>query len=261
MLLCEIACRFLLNVRLNNNVWRTYEARPITDQLDHLCSTDVCVWIASSLSTLHVPLASCLHIVAPLFNKSDIHSVSLTLSASLFLSSSFFHSTRLLRLCESVALRGRASFFWNPAIGHGDDGSGSKSIVETSIEYLHPLTNHFWQGIHNRLHWGAVGFAFDGELRWNSWEQEIGRLGFTCVVSEPLPTLPRDHPCSTVLAAHWVFGKSTPYLQKSTESLKWSWCIGRGPKQYLFFHVSCGKNKQTKKDFFSWLNYFIFLTF
>lgn len=31
-------------------------------------------------------------------------------------------------------------------------------------------------------------------LRWNSWEREIGRQQSTCLVSDPLPILPRDPP-------------------------------------------------------------------
>lgn len=148
---------------------------------------------------------------------SDVHSVSLTLCIPLLSSLSLYPPAQPLWVSgsqwKSFILLEACHWPWY-------DGSGNKSIVGTSIEYLHPFTNHFWQGIHNRSRRGAVGYVWreSSPLRWNSWEQEIGRLRSTCLVSEPLPTLPRDHPCSTVLAAHWVFGKRTAYLWRSAES-------------------------------------------
>lgn len=56
---------------------------------------------------------------SPLFTKSDVHSVSLALRIPLYL------SAHLLSLGESVALGGRASFFWKPAIGHDMMGQGT----------------------------------------------------------------------------------------------------------------------------------------
>lgn len=53
--------------------------------------------------------------------------------------------------CFFFLIRG-GSFFLTNLPWH--DGSGNKSIVGTSIGYLHFITNHLWQGI--RSHWGSV---------------------------------------------------------------------------------------------------------
>lgn len=170
-------------------------------------------------------LSSCLRIVA-LFSASMTFTVSPSLFASLSISlptcsasvSQWFSEEEL----HSFGNLPLAMIWWV----REQINSGNINRIFTSFHqpvltgYSYPITPRGC-GLH---------FTESLPLRWNSWEQEIGRLRSTCLVSEPLPTLPRDHPCSTVLAAHWVFGKSTAYLRKSAESRKWSWCIGQGLK-------------------------------
>lgn len=89
---------------------------------DHLGSADVRVWTSPSFWALRT-LSSCSHIVA-------LSSPSLTFTVFPSLSQHpsprpLDLSTHLLSLCESVALRGRASFFWKPAIGRDMMGQGT----------------------------------------------------------------------------------------------------------------------------------------
>lgn len=86
-----------------------------------------------------------------------------------------------------------------------------KRIVRTSIEYLCPFSSKVWQGIHLQSCRGATGhiWQLSCHFRWNSYKQEICRLRSTSLDLEALPTLLRYHPRSTMLAAHYVFGKST----------------------------------------------------
>lgn len=49
--------------------------------------------------------------------------------------------------------------------------------------------------------------------------KQLGAGNLQATVSQLFPALPRDHPCSTVPAAHWIFGKSSAYLRKTSESI------------------------------------------
>lgn len=49
--------------------------------------------------------------------------------------------------------------------------------------------------------------------------KQLGAGNLQATVDQLFPALPRDHPCSTVPAAHWMFGKSSAYLQKTSENI------------------------------------------
>ena len=130
-----------------------------TGRSGRLCSTGI--WISPSLSTLHTPLLSCPCIVA-------LSSPSLTFA--------LFPSLFTSLLSSSLSLYPPAQPLWVSGSQRKCfilletchwpwyDGSGNKSIVGASVEYLHPFTNHFWQGIHNRSRRGAAGSRIDGGL-------------------------------------------------------------------------------------------------
>lgn len=131
-----------------SGTWRTCEALQVPSvlplisvQLGHLRSNSVHLDLLLSLSMLHRPL-----IYRWLFAYSS--SVS---QPPLYLSS------HLLIPYESVLLRGKSLILLGSCHWPWYDGSGNKSIVGTSIEYLHLFTNHSWQGIHIRSRQGAVG--------------------------------------------------------------------------------------------------------
>lgn len=81
-----------------------------------------------------------------------------------------------------------------------------------STEYLHRFTKP-----------GLTGSSYPVMLRGRKRARHsdgtagIGRLQSTCLVwKAPTLSLPRDQPCSTVPAARWVFGRSVPYLWKTS---------------------------------------------
>lgn len=122
----------------------------IVDQSGRLWSMSVLAWISP-----FILLFMCLqNSSSPPLTSSLMFAVfPLSLLASLLLSSlSFCPPAQLLWVTGS----GRASFFWNPAIGCDAKGQENESIVGTSIEYLHPFINQVWQGIHIRSHRGVV---------------------------------------------------------------------------------------------------------
>lgn len=262
VLLCEIVCCILLNVRLNND--------------DLSCTgRGVCVCVCaedpaeldSSASPIHpptswsqTPLYWCLHLdlalsaprsssrlhtTAPLFTEVS-HSASSSFSASLSspLSTTTTTSISLSTCSASVSQRlseDELHSFGNLPLGmiwwvREQINSGNINRIFTSIHQ--PLVTGYSYPIVPRV--CAVFlffFFFDGELAAQMKQLGAGDrqalVHLPCVTAPllpspppstntatpPTPALLRDHPCSTVLAAHWVFGKSTAYLQEmSSES-------------------------------------------
>lgn len=129
------------------------------------CSTDV--WISSSLSMFLSLAVPSLHHVwrSQCFPRSP--------HPPLYL------STHLLRLCESVALRGKSFILLETCHWPWYDGSGNKSIsgnINRIFTSFSPttfdrvfITDHAEGGL-------CVCWRESSPLRWNSWEQEIGRL-------------------------------------------------------------------------------------
>lgn len=95
-------------------------------------------------------------------HSASSHALGIKPSCPLYL------STHLLGLCESLALRGRASLFLETCHRPRYDGSGTESIVGTPIEYLRPFTNEVWQGFRARSHRRAAGCIRQRILRWNN---------------------------------------------------------------------------------------------
>lgn len=140
MLLCEIACCILLNVRLNNyrpQLLAVASEGPVKLKCRHglrvrsisdPAGPSLALLMSASGSPPHSQ-RSVLLLLAVRITVALSSSLSLTLtgfpSLAASLSCPLYLSTHLLSLGESVALRGRASFFWKAAIGHDMTGQGT----------------------------------------------------------------------------------------------------------------------------------------
>jgi len=166
----------------------TLQARPPASPLSsiippqtHMCSTDVRIWISSLSCSLHRITYKFL----VFFTKSGVQSSlpSLHPSCPLYL------STHLLSFCEAVALRGRISFFFGN-LPSAMIGWVREQIITRNISRI-------FTSSHQALVTGCpqpLTLRLSAPLRWNSWEQEIGRLWSTCLVSQPLPRSPQRPP-------------------------------------------------------------------
>ena len=82
------------------------------------------------------------------------------------------------------------------------DGSGNKSIVRTSIEYLHPFTNQFWQGIHIQSRRGGCGVALAPLMKQLGAGDRHATLHLPRVRAPPPPSPPLS-PETTPVALCW----------------------------------------------------------
>lgn len=214
VLLCEIACCILLNVRSNNDrpqllavvIWKTLEALLSTSsEFDPFCRWSQASqvisapWISAFGSlplfpTLNSSLFSCSHIVALSSPSLTFTVFPLMLSTSLLLSS--------LSLCppaQPLWVKGSVSFFWKPAM----------AMIRWVREWINTRNiTRIFTSFHQT---GLTGYSYpimpracgshltEGlPLRWNSWEQEIGRQQFYLPSVRCPPHSPQRPPCSTV---------------------------------------------------------------
>lgn len=83
-------------------------------------------------------------------------------------------------------------------------------------------TNRIFTSFHQ---WGLTGYSCTiTPTGWRlysraTWMKQLGAGNLQATVDQLFPALPRDHPCSTVPAAHWMFGKSSAYLQTTSENM------------------------------------------
>lgn len=72
--------------------------------------------------------------------------------------------------------------------------------------------------------------------------KQLGAGNLQATVDQLFLALPRDHPCSTVPAAHWMFGKSSAYLRKTSENIHLELRegdISANGLKWSLFHISC----------------------
>lgn len=231
-----------VKLRSQLHLWVTSILPLIADQSGRLCSADVCIWISPLTLNAQYSSLKLFAYSSPLFTKSDVHSVSphaLDIPPPVL---SIFLPTCSASVSQWLSEEERHSF-----------GNLPLAVIRWVREWINIRNiNRIFTSFHQT---GLTGYSYpitprgcgsnltEGlPLRWNSWEQEIGRLQSTCLVSDALPLSPQRPPlyyCAGSSLGVWKEHSLPPgniHWEIKVKLMHWP-----RSKTISLFHISCGK--------------------